>query len=233
VAYQTVTALEWVIFFDVATPKPYRSKIDLLRRRFPFHAEYTDLFDMDKVVPKIRAMRRNEEWLLTTRLDSDDVLAKDFVERLRGVLRMESNQVINFNNGAILSLSERSPKLYLAEDRSNPFASLLERFDDHAKTIWAERHVNIDRLGEVDQVFGRPAWMQVIHGENVSNRVKGKRVLLHSQSDIFPLLGQLDKGQMEKEGEIALENKVLGPIRSGRETARRFLRRTRDALLGR
>lgn len=232
VAYQTVSDFEWIIFFDAKTPSPYRKRIELLRERFPFSPEYTEIFEMRNVAPLIASRRNSEDWLLTTRLDSDDVLGMDFVHRVRHGLKMQERQVVNFLNGAILSLTD-VPKLYLIQDRSNPFASLLERFNAEARTIWSERHVDLERMGRIEQIDAPPAWMQIVHGENVSNRVKGRRTFLRNYYDIFPLLKDISTDRVETKGQVALENSLVTPIRSACEVGRSGLKLVRDAVLRR
>jgi hypothetical protein len=66
------------------------------------------------------------DWLLTTCLDSDDILAVDHVARLREALIPARRQVINFLDGVILSIVDAQPRLYIVRDNASPFASLME-----------------------------------------------------------------------------------------------------------
>ncbi|MBP0575793.1 hypothetical protein J8J27_34250, partial [Mycobacterium tuberculosis] len=77
------------------------------------------------------------------RLDSDDILAVDHVERLRQVLTPNRCRVVNFLEGAILSITDGVPRLYRVEDDSNPFAALMEPMGPEVKTIWGEMHIDI------------------------------------------------------------------------------------------
>ena len=77
-----------------------------------------------------------------------------------------------------------------------------------ARTIWGEVHVNIARSAPVRQLEGRPAWLQVVHGANVSSRIKGTRVRLASMADLFPTLRDAEGG---RDFGIAAENHLLTP----------------------
>lgn len=219
VQMQSNQDFEWIIFFDEQTPEKYRKEISRLQSIFPFKAVYTGLFRMKEIVPQIFGSDSKSEWLLTTRLDSDDVLAVDFAERLRNSLQELRPMVINFPDGVILSVGETN-RLYRTQDDSNPFASLLEPTGDKIKTIWGENHVDIQKLADVVQLQGPPAWLQLVHGANVSNRIKGKRIPLRSEESLFGCLRFLSRNAHEKNTSIALENIVIHPLRQCYEICR-------------
>ena len=120
VAQQTETDFDWVIFFDRETPAEFKQAIVDLQKVFPFHAEFTDLFMMPEIIPAVLPRYADCDWLLTTRLDSDDILAVDHVARLREAARAGTAQVFNFPNGAILSAAGAAPRLYRIVDRKIP-----------------------------------------------------------------------------------------------------------------
>lgn len=225
VAGQTEQDFEWVIFFDEETPAEFRDEIERLQRVFPFHAAFTRLADMPEIIQSVLPRYQDADWLLSTRLDSDDILATDHVARLREAATPDHTRVVNFANGAILSLSGGSPHLYRITDRKNPFASLLEPMSETARTIWGEIHVNIARLGPVTQLDGHPGWLQVVHGGNVSNRVKGKRVKLADAEDIFPILRRM--ATPERDIDILLENWLATPWRQARGLGRYVIARAK------
>lgn len=220
VAQQTERDFEWVIFFDEQTPAEFKQIISDLQAVVPFQAEFTDLFMMPEIIPSVLPRYADCDWLLTTRLDSDDILAVDHVARLREAARAGISQVFNFPNGAILSTRTAVPRLYQIVDRKNPFASLLEPMSLKARTIWHEIHVNIARLAPVTQIEGRPAWLQVVHGGNVSNRIKGTRVRLSSMVDLFPTISALHDMGEESDLEITAENYLYTPWRQLRGAGR-------------
>lgn len=226
VAAQTERDFEWVIFFGEETTAKFRMEIERLQQIFPFHAAFTDLADMPDIIQSVLPRYQGADWLLSTRLDSDDILAIDHVARLREAIEPGRPQVINFASGAILSLSGRSPRFYRITDKKNPFASFLEPMGKSAKTIWNEIHVNISRLAPVTQVEGRPGWLQVVHGDNVSNRVKGRRVKLTEDEDIFPVLRDLAVAP-ERDIDILLENWLATPWRQARGLGRYIIARAK------
>ena len=188
---QTNHNFTWVVFFDTATPSAYKQKIERLQRIYPFKAEFTALFEMDRIVPSFLSRDNGESWLLTTRLDSDDILSDDFVSNLQDIAAKPKRIVINFYCGTILSVTGSTAKVYETEDVSNPFASLLEPLDSNSKSIWAVQHTALESFAEVFHENAAPRWMQLVHGTNVSNRVKGKRISLKKHSSRFQVLRKM------------------------------------------
>lgn len=221
VAAQSEKNFEWVVLFDVETPADYKDKINNLISVFPFRPVYTDSFDMRKLGPEIVKECTPADYLLTSRLDSDDILAVDYVEKLQKIASgLNGRFVINFDNGAILLLNNKRAALYEYRDASNPFASLIEKFAPDSKTIWGVQHTEIHELGEVVHVKGKPMWLQVVHGGNVSNRVRGRRVPAKKYNDDFLFMKSISSGINEGVVELFFDKYVLGALRSIRDALR-------------
>jgi hypothetical protein len=233
VAAQTRQDFEWIVLFDEQTPDEYRRAISDFQKVYSFRAEFTGHFEMDKIAPQIMCSIEDADWLLTTRLDSDDILAVDHVARLREALIPARRQVINFLDGVILSIVDAQPRLYIVRDNANPFASLMEPMGPGLRTIWGEKHVAIERIAPIMQLGGTPAWMQIVHGSNVSNRIKGRRVRLNSFCEVFPSLDQLFEGVNEFGAGIRRENSVKLPMRQVKESLRKIAKTVYYATLKR
>jgi hypothetical protein len=222
VAAQTRQDFEWLVFFDDQTPEEYRRVILELQAVYPFRSEFTAFFEMNKIVPQLVSASEDADWLLTTRLDSDDILAIDHMARLREAVSPVRPRVVNFSEGVILSIADARPRLYRVLDDANPFASLMEAMGPDVRTIWGEKHVDIERLAPLAQVGEAPAWMQIVHGANVSNRIKGRRVRLDSYCDLFPNLKHPSESVEESGAEIRRENSVVLPLRQAKESLRKI-----------
>jgi hypothetical protein len=109
--------------------------------------------------------------LVTTRFDNDDALRRDFVERLRKEVRPGTKEALSFTFGVIFG----GGKTYLSRQESNAFISLSEPLAN-ALTVIAAPHNEMSRFAPVREIGGAPAWMQVIHDSNVSNKTRGKRL---------------------------------------------------------
>ena len=117
------------------------------------------------------------ECVLTTRLDNDDAIHRQFVLEIQDAARKfqcELPVVFNFPMG----LAYREPNLYRHVDRSNAFTTLVEK-RDHMKTIWFNQHQNLGKIVPVIQLGTEARWLQGLHSRNLSNRIKGRRVSTH------------------------------------------------------
>ena len=86
VAAQTSRDFTWLVLFHPQTPEPFRTQIAHYQELYPFFRPvYTDVKeDINVLVAEIGVQYAGDaEWLLTTRLDNDDMLHRDYVKRLR------------------------------------------------------------------------------------------------------------------------------------------------------
>lgn len=225
VSSQTNKNFEWVVFFDVKTPDEFKSRINELVKLFPFRPVYTDNFDMQKLGPTIAKDFEAADYLLTSRLDSDDVISDDYVDTVQAIaIERKGRFVINFDQGAILQFSGNKMALYEYWDHSNPFASMVEPFDCSPTTIWGAQHTEIKNLGEILHVSGRPMWLQVVHGGNVSNRVRGKRVSISAYDKFFMFMRSISSSNVESRFELVFDIYVFGVGRQFKEAVRKVVK---------
>jgi hypothetical protein len=103
--------------------------------------------------------------IITTRLDSDDAIARDFSARVREVSRPA---VITFKNGA--QLDRRSGTANHLVEPANPFLSLVS-VDGQSILDAVPQHHILQGTFDLIVLKGRPAWLQVVHGGNLANFV--------------------------------------------------------------
>jgi hypothetical protein len=111
------------------------------------------------------------DWVLTTRFDSDDGLHRDFVKRLHEAVNDPVQEFLNFPNGILF----HNGKSYLYRHLSNAFISLLEPVGT-IKTVLCAPHMRVNEVGPVRQLSPAPAFLQVVHAANISNKPRGYRV---------------------------------------------------------
>lgn len=227
-AAQTDQSYDWIVYFDEATPDRFKCRIEELQRIRPFIAFYTPLFPAngwrDSILERIAA---RPPLLLTTNLDNDDGLAVDYVARLHTAARAHAGDApcaLNISNGFVLS----GRKLYQHVHSSNAFTNLLEPFDSSARTAPAIPHMELARYLPVHQVAGPGAWLQVVHGGNVSNKTRGSRVSRSVAEERFPASAIADVADAGL-GELAVERLFAEPARRGRDGAIALVRRLRTA----
>jgi hypothetical protein len=162
--------------------------------------------------------------LITTNLDNDDGLASDFVARIQEA-RVTERTAIYLVHGLIRSEAE----LYLRTDRSNAFCSVREDWQD-ARTCWSNWHNLLGESMNTMHLEGTPAWLQVIHESNVSNRVRGRRI---APGAYRPLFGELLDGAEDLEARNLVRDFALErPVRFVRDSGRALAKQGAMRVLG-
>lgn len=220
IAAQTQQDFRWLVFFDINTPSHFREQIERYRSISAFEpvfvAEWTTELVHQAIATRIPG---KTQFLLTTRLDNDDGLHPRYLETLRASVRSDSLGFYNFPTGLIY----RSGRFYRHDDYNNAFISYLEPCDGFA-TVWKTPHHKIASSGEPLHQLSLPnAWLQVVHSNNVSNRVKGTRIHPRVLGDTFSHLRNvyIEDTQLAS----AIWESVCGaPIRQARESAIRYIK---------
>ena len=178
VAAQTCQAFDWIVFFDDETPGWARERVEQLQAVRPFRALYTPLFDNDGWARAVREMAGPAQagrMIVTTNLDNDDALGFDFIERVQKSARAHfsgSRIAINVPDGYILA--DRA--IYAYRHLQNAFTNMAEPDDEAMATTMTIRHTELFDHLPVFQAHGAAGWLQVVHGGNVSNRIRGRRI---------------------------------------------------------
>jgi hypothetical protein len=194
----------WLLYFDEETPEAYLDQIrELIDGRQNIRIRLCGYFYDEDPAADVRAeLDTNTKWVLTSRLDNDDGWHRDFVKNLQSQVRFEQREFLNFPTG-IIYYRDRT---YLFRHHSNAFVSFVEPAD-HVTTVLCKEHLLVNQVAPVRQLVGPPAFMQVVHGKNVSNKPRGMRIprLLalngfEAMSDLFttPIV--------ESDAEILFEN---------------------------
>ena len=126
--------------------------------------------------------------ILTTRLDNDDAVSTDYMNRLRAAaagVSLGERRVIVFTHGYELAHG----RLYWRVFPRSPFASFLEpaRPPNPPTTILGAEHEQVDALAPAITLGAPAAWIQVVHGGNLVNRVRGLRVPRRSLAARFAI----------------------------------------------
>lgn len=183
VAAQSSSRFRWLVYFDPESPAWLRERIREWSADGLFTPVYRTAVDGADLLADLRSLvPLPSPELMTTNLDNDDGVATDFVERLQhAAARVRGRTALYLPNGLILA----GPGLFARRDRTNAFCSVAEPWPD-AVTCWADWHTMLGRSMPVREVEGPPGWLQVVHGGNVSNRVRGHRVSPAGHLQRFP-----------------------------------------------
>lgn len=227
VAANRAHAFTWLVYFDRETPDRFRQRIAATQQACPFVARFIGPLDKQQVIDDVRSrLPAGTRRVLTTRLDNDDAIARDFLVRsARAAADQPDGTVVNFPRGIAAS----GGALFAARDESNPFTTLVESATD-LRTIWSVTHDALQRHFRIVQVDAPPAWLQVIHGDNVTNRIKGHRLDSAAVLEGFAICPRHPVTPTRRL-DLFLDRTVLHPLRRLREgaisLAKMLLRRAR------
>jgi hypothetical protein len=218
--------VRWIVYLDPESPGWLMDRLAPLAGGGLFRPILRASVSQEELVSDLReTVPSPQRVLITTNLDNDDGLAVDFAERVASAPGPPGRAVLYVTRGLVAS-----PRgLFLRRDPVNAFPSVREGWDDPV-TAWSEYHNEFPRVMPAVQLDGPPAWLQVVHGENVSNRVRGRLVSPGSYVDRFgPLLDGVEEPARPERWKDEL---LYRPGRVVRDTARATTRSTALRLLG-
>lgn len=175
----------WVVLFDDRCPDDFREDVEELAR-----GVFTPIWTHEAFSPRLFAReierRSDAPWLLTTRLDSDDAIARDFMASAQREFAHQDKLFVDFPRGVQL---DRSGSVYLYDQLSSPFLTLIEkRVEGIAPvTVYSARHARARLEGPLREVNAPPMWAQVIQGTNLLNITVGSRISPRVVNERFDL----------------------------------------------
>ena len=201
VAAQTVSSFTWLLFCDESTDAEILEELRMEERRLST-LQLALTGNSRAPLDLVRAMvQPDTDVLITTRLDSDDAIAKRYVERIQSYAETFHHSrheriIVNCPRGYRLQLGDDRPRLYRDWMPNSPFHSLFERpRRTSVETVLSGVHETLRRRyadqrrletlrtggtgghGRMHQHYpthqdeSMPAWLIVVHGGNMVNRI--------------------------------------------------------------
>ncbi|SDZ57524.1 glycosyltransferase [Herbiconiux ginsengi] len=156
----------WLVFFDSVREPWFEEAIEELAAGL-FEPVWIDRPFFSAVADEVMS-RTSAAHVITTRLDSDDAVARDFISAVQAEFLPTDRLAINFDHGLQY---ERGGLLRRYTHRSNAFLSLIEKFEQASplRTVFVRPHGSIGDFAPVRHVGGAPKWLVVVHGSNLLN----------------------------------------------------------------
>jgi len=165
---------EWLVLFDDRCSDGFRRDVEE-RAAGVFAPLWThEVFRRNTFAPFIES-DAHQPFLITTRIDSDDAIAMDFMAAVQGQFAGQERMFVNFTRGVQI---DRSGAVYLCDQLSSPFLSLIEKrmTGEPPATVFSPKHARARESGRLLEVKAPPMWAQVVHGANLSNIIVGPRI---------------------------------------------------------
>ncbi len=171
VALQRGATFSWLVFCDAASPPWFKEKMSSYGALVS--PLYIDGPATDEVIARSVAATGlvSSPYLITTRLDNDDAIGKDHLRLIQLEYKRQDREFLLFPFG----LQFYRGQLYNTYWKSNPFLSLVERVqgDGSFTTVMCVEHNRVRTAGKVRSITSAPQWLQVIHGSNLLNTLRG------------------------------------------------------------
>lgn len=125
-------------------------------------------------------------YLITTRLDNDDALSKTYVSLIQRSFKPTEQEFLLFPLGLQLFREHLYGLCWL----DNPFYSMVEKVasSGELKTVLCCRHGDIYTTAPVRRLWRNSQWLEVVHGKNVSNSLRGWPKLASRSHSNFSML---------------------------------------------
>ena len=194
VVNQSCQDFRWLILFDINTPEEFKQRAEGWHNIYPNlipcyldTSKYGDLkdhgdpvFDVENDGPMLRITERfvteiirsmeetMPEWVLTTRLDNDDALHREFVSFIQTRFsfhpeRKEYDLVYSYKYVPDEKIVYRYPL------KNGHFMTLAEQGDSAFRSVMFCNHLEMDKYVRAEHIYARPLQTELIHGGNVVN----------------------------------------------------------------
>ncbi len=173
---QSNKKFKWLIYFDIDTPESYKNRVAALAQKHPFIKpiyvnEYQSFLKgiSDDVLSNLDS---DSSHIITTRLDNDDALHSDAIEKIQSLFQNQEMAVYNFTKGYCLQ-TQPFTMLTKYDYPKGPFLSMIEKVpsDKKVRTILTSKHGSLDHIQQIKE---KRYWLQIIHDQNLSNETLGK-----------------------------------------------------------
>ncbi|AVR45956.1 hypothetical protein C7S20_12210 [Christiangramia fulva] len=190
---QTNKNFKWVIFFDIDTPTKFKKKINgLLAKDNLFIPLYINgIGELETSLSRfiLKEISIKSETIITTRLDNDDAIHKDFISTIQKLASGKSEAVIDLIRGLQIDIQKDPFQVRNHFKYYNPFISIVET-GDNFKTVLSRHHYEWSDHANIIAYKSDRLWLEVIHDKNMVNEVKNNYYLTNNfYPDDFGLKG--------------------------------------------
>ncbi|WP_142785569.1 glycosyltransferase [Changchengzhania lutea] len=176
---QTSKNFYWLIFFEEGTQRYLAKVLEELKMNsfiIPIFVNGMDGFNTALRSKIHELMPITTSRLITTRLDNDDAIHKDFIENIQKASNENIDKMLlDFSNGLCLYIVG-TPKLAEYKFPKNQFISLVEEInkEEQPKFVFSNYHHDLDKAYSLKTLPEKAQWLQIVHEDNLINTFKGE-----------------------------------------------------------
>lgn len=201
---QTCKDFLWLLYFDVTTNDLVKQKFIELEKvhsgliKVIWSNGYDD-FTKHYCRDVMSFCSGEHEFVITTRLDNDDIIHKDFIKKIRENFHEQQFMAINFLKILMLN-PEVKNKVHIDYSFSNHFISVVEKIG-YSTIIgcYARGDRFWNKKNEIIQITGKPYCIEIISDRNLLNHYRG-----------FPVFRKLDLSEFQLKG-LHVRNSLFDP----------------------
>jgi len=169
----------WMLYVDIDTSLEVLEDLQEMVKPYPFILLIHRVFEQFSVKlflnEDIQKFLPNDfEYLISGRVDTDDMLQKDFIKQVQAHFKNQEYEALNFNRGHIYDIETGVTSVTI--HKQNPFITLFEKRSDAGfKTVFHKIHTAYKNDPHKIKVSNQtPMWVMSVHGLNVSTGFYGK-----------------------------------------------------------
>ncbi|GGZ53389.1 glycosyltransferase [Mesonia mobilis] len=167
---------KWFVFFDKDTPEIYKNRIQKIANNFPnfipvYIQDITFLNSSFKqcITNNIIDPKKN---IITTRLDNDDLIHREFIETIQKNYVDRDGVVIDLRRGYQVALGEQNDQIRIFDFPFNPFVSYIEKYKENLQTVMYQQHRSFKYNKNQLIIDEKPLWIELVHESNKYNTVR-------------------------------------------------------------
>jgi hypothetical protein len=175
VIVQTSSGFQWLIYISPDTPLDYVQKFNTLASQYS-HFSFRAVQGHEECMVDIRRTLASAKtpYVITTRLDNDDGLGKDYVANVQAHFVREDKIILNFLQGHGYDVN-RSVFTSMHHMRMNHFTSLIEARSPDGSNISVRGFAHDDPPADMKfiNLDNKHAWLKIFHERNLKSALFG------------------------------------------------------------
>lgn len=198
---QTARNFRWLIYFDISTSLDSVQKFHELEKQSPdiIKIMLADGYQhfLERYTKDVLALcDPNSKYIITTRLDNDDIIHKDFIAKIRENFHEQQFMAVNYVKILMLN-PENNRKLHIDYSFSNHFISLIERIENGIiRGCYSRGDRDWNLKNKILHISSGPYCIETISGTNLLNRFRGMPVMKKTDLSDFSLTGRLFRNSL-------------------------------------